>query len=110
MMKLLPILLTLAFAFTAPSAFAGKGNKAGKGGGHKDAAAAIKAADKNGNNTIDADEVAALNEALSKAGADSGLKALDKDGDGKFSDDEIKAINDHLAKKGEKKGDKKKNK
>jgi hypothetical protein len=104
-MKLLPLILSLSLVLTAPAAFAGKGEK--KAGGHKDVAEAVKAADKNGNHTIDADEVAALNEALGKASADSGLKALDKDGDGKFGDDEVKALNERLAKRGEGKGKKK---
>ncbi len=95
-MKLLSILLTLGLALSAP-AFAAKGAKKEGKAGKKEVGAALKAADKNGNGTIDSDEVAGLNETLSKAGADSGLKALDKDGDGKLSDDEVKAINAKMA-------------
>lgn len=93
-MKLLTILLTLGLALST-SAFAGKG-KEGKAG-KKEVNAALKAADKNGNHTIDADEVAGLQEAVAKASPDSGLKALDKDGDGKLSEDEVKAINAKMA-------------
>jgi Ca2+-binding EF-hand superfamily protein len=104
-MKLITTLLTLGLALSSP-AFAGKPGKEGKKGGHKEVGEALKAADKNGNNTIDAEEVAALNEALGKAGPDSGLKALDKDGDGKLGEDEVKAINEHMAKHAD--GEKKK--
>ena len=108
-MKLLTILLTLAFAFSAP-AFAAKGEKKkGAKGTRGEFRAAIKAADKNSNRTIDADEVASLNEALGKAGTDSGLKRLDRNGDGKLGDDEVKALNERMAKRAEG-GKKKKNK
>lgn len=96
-MKLLSLLLTLGLALSAP-AFAG--NKAAKKegkAGKKEVGAAVRAADKNGNGTIDADEVASLAETISKAGPDSELKTLDKDGDGKLNDDEVKAINAKLA-------------
>lgn len=95
-MKLLSILLTLGLVLSTP-AFAGKGAKKEGKAGKKEVGAAVKAADKNGNGTIDGDEVAGLTEAVSKAGPDSGLKALDKDGDGKLSDDEVKAVNAKLA-------------
>jgi len=96
-MKLLTILLTLGLALTAPSFAGNKGaKKEGKAGKHE-VGAAIKDADKNGNHTIDADEVAALQEAIAKAGADSELKKLDKDGDGKLNEDEVKAVNAKLA-------------
>lgn len=95
-MKLLTILLTLGLVLSTP-AFAGKG-KDGKGG-KREIGAAIKAADKNSNRTIDTDEVAALNEALAKAGSDSGLKRIDRNGDGKLGDDEVKALNERLAKR-----------
>lgn len=111
MMKLLTILLTLGLAFTTPS-FAGNkaAKKEGKKAGHKEVGQAIKAADKNGNHTIDSDEVAALQDSLAKASSDSSLKRLDKDGDGKLGDDEVKAINARMAKHAEGGKKKKKNK
>ncbi len=106
-MKLLTILLTLGLALTAPSFAADKAAKKEGKGGHKEVGEALKAADKNGNHIIDADEVASLNEAIAKAGPDSGLKHLAKAGDGKLTDDDVKAINERMAKRGE--GKKKKN-
>lgn len=99
-MKLLMILLTFGLALSSP-AFAAKGEKKGAKGARGEMRAAIKAADKNGNHTIDADEVASLNEALGKAGTESGLKRIDRNGDGKLGDDEVKALNERMAKRAE---------
>ncbi|MEQ1862663.1 MAG: hypothetical protein ABMA13_22310 [Chthoniobacteraceae bacterium] len=105
-MKLLTILLTLGLALTA-SSFAAKPGKEGKKGGNRAVGEALKAADKNSNHTIDGEEVAALSEAIGKAGADSPLKALAKSSDGKLTEDEVKAINAKMAARG---GEKKKKK
>jgi hypothetical protein len=108
MMKLLTI-LTLSLTLLLPATvFAGKGNKgAGGKAGKKEVYAALKAADTNGNNQIDADEVAGLTDTINKAPADSPLKQLDKNGDGKLDADEVKAINDMMAAKAAKGGKKK---
>ncbi|MCU0787812.1 MAG: EF-hand domain-containing protein [Verrucomicrobia bacterium] len=53
--------------------------------------------DKNGDGTLDADEMAALRKDLG-ADKDGDLKAYDKDGDGKLSDEEISAIKPGAAK------------
>jgi Ca2+-binding EF-hand superfamily protein len=91
-------LITTTLILCMTTAFAAKGNRPERG--DRDAiAAAMKALhefDKNGNKTIDGDEIAAVKKAF--ADAPSGpLKALDKNKDGKLDDEEIKPANPRAA-------------
>ncbi len=90
--RICTILAALAAVAFPVSAFAAKGNKAGKG-----AAKAVRQYDTNANGTIDGDEVEALRKAF-EADKTGALKELDKDSDGKLSDAEISAIKVHQKK------------
>jgi hypothetical protein len=103
-MKKLSLILALAIAITAPTIAAGKGGRAGKGGGKQGAHACMKSVkgfdtDKNGQ--IDGKEVDALKSALA---GNPDLKVLDKNANGQIDDDEITALNARMGKHGKGKG------
>lgn len=91
------LIITVLFLGTA-AAFAAKGKKA-EAADKKNLHAALTALegfDKNGNKTIDGDEVAAVKKAFADAPTGA-LAALDKNKDGKLEDDEIKNANPRKA-------------
>ena len=98
-MKSTPLVIATALAIALPaSVFAAKDPAAKEA--KKAARQAIAQYDKNGNGTIDGDEIEALKKAFD-ADKTGPLKQFDTNGDGKLDDTEIAAI-----KIGGKKGDK----
>ena len=102
-MKKISILVLTAslLACLVPSTQAAKPAKAAKAaagakGAKKAQKAVLEKYDKNGNGSIDADEVEAIKKAFD---TDPSLKAPDKNGDGKLDDTEVSAINPAAKKK-----------
>ena len=91
-------LLTTALILVTSASFAAKGSKADKASKQAlhEALTVLGTYDKNGNKTIDGDEVAAVQKAFADAAGGS-LKALDQNKDGKLDAEEIKNANPRKA-------------
>ena len=109
MFKRLTLIFATAMLCLAAPAFAKKkGKKKGGGDRANNSATIIQQFDKNGNQQIEGDEVAALKAAFAAAAQGTTLKNLDRNTNGILDEDEVTALNAKSVSEGSKPKRKKK--